>query len=62
MDEQAMRTAIERKRDGSSLDAATWHEIIAAYAQGAVDDAQMAALAMAVHFRELDLDEIVALT
>ncbi len=57
-----MRTAIERKRDGSSLDAATWHEIIAAYAQGAVDDAQMAALAMAVHFRELDLDEIVALT
>ncbi len=57
-----MRTAIERKRDGNSLDAATWHEIIAAYAQGAVDDAQMAALAMAVHFRELDLDEIVALT
>uniref|UniRef100_E6Q741 Pyrimidine-nucleoside phosphorylase n=1 Tax=mine drainage metagenome TaxID=410659 RepID=E6Q741_9ZZZZ len=62
MDEHAMRTAIERKRDGGTLEARTWHEIVAAYAQGAIDDAQMAALAMAVHFRELDLDEIVALT
>ncbi len=57
-----MRTAIERKRDGESLGAETWHAIVAAYASGVVDDAQMAALAMAVHFRELDLDEIVALT
>ena len=62
MDEQAMRTAIERKRDGESLGAETWRAIVAAYTSGAVDDAQMAALAMAVHFRELDLDEIVALT
>ncbi len=57
-----MRTAIERKRDGESLGAGTWRDIVAAYASGAVDDAQMAALAMAVHFRELDIDEIVALT
>jgi len=57
-----MRTAIEQKRDGVALPAETWHEIVASYARGAVDDAQMAALAMAVHFRELDLDEIVALT
>ncbi len=57
-----MRTAIERKRDGESLGGETWRDIVAAYASGAVDDAQMAALAMAVHFRELDLDEMVALT
>ena len=57
-----MRHAIERKRDGESLGAQMWREIVAAYASGTVDDAQMAALAMAVHFRELDLDEIVALT
>ena len=62
MDEQAMRTAIEQKRDGESLESATWHAILAAYTEGAVDDAQMAALAMAIHFRELDLDEICALT
>ena len=57
-----MRRAIERKRDGSALDAATWEEIVGAYMDGSVDDAQMAALAMACVWRGLDLAEAVALT
>jgi len=62
VDHLQMRRAIERKRDGEPLDAATWAEIIAAYASGRIDDAQMAALAMAVVIRGIDDDEILALT
>jgi pyrimidine-nucleoside phosphorylase len=62
MDEQAMRHAIERKRNGERLDAATWHAIIEAFMDGEVDDAQMSALAMACVWRGLDIDEAAALT
>lgn len=57
-----MRRAIERKRDGEPLDAATWTDIIAAYSRDTIDDAQMAALAMAVVIRGIDDAEILALT
>ncbi len=57
-----MRLAIERKRDGDELSPAQWDAIVGAYMDGAVDDAQMAALAMACVFRGMGLDEITALT
>ena len=57
-----MRRAIERKRDGEALDASTWAQIIAAYTRGGIDDAQMAALAMAVVIRGIEDAEILALT
>ncbi len=57
-----MRRAIERKRDGEPLEVATWTRIIAAYSRGDIDDAQMAALAMAVVIRGIDDAEILALT
>ncbi len=62
MDASLMRRAIERKRDGAPLEPHTWEEIVAAYVTGAVDDAQMAALAMACVWRGMDVDETVALT
>jgi pyrimidine-nucleoside phosphorylase len=62
MEETWMRRAIERKRDGERLEASTWEMIVRSYMDGAVDDAQMAALAMACVWRGLDLDESVALT
>jgi pyrimidine-nucleoside phosphorylase len=57
-----MRRVIERKRDGERLEAPVWQSIVQSYMDGAVDDAQMAALAMACVWRGLDLDESVALT
>lgn len=57
-----VRLAIERKRDGATLDSTTWEAIVAAYMDGTADDAQMAALAMACVWRGLDLGEAVALT
>ena len=57
-----MRRAIERKRDGERLDPTAWHELIEAYMDGDVDDAQMSAFAMACVWRGLDLDETAALT
>jgi pyrimidine-nucleoside phosphorylase len=57
-----MRRAIERKRDGEALEAGTWESIVASYMAGHVDDAQMAALAMACAWRGLELGEITALT
>ncbi|HTX56755.1 MAG TPA: thymidine phosphorylase [Candidatus Acidoferrales bacterium] len=62
MDQVAMRRAIEQKRDGEPLEAAVWEEIVAAYSSGVVDDAQMAALAMACVWRGLDGTEASALT
>ncbi len=53
---------IERKRDGGRLSAAEWRELMARYAAGEVPDYQLSALAMAVFFRGMDDDEIVALT
>jgi pyrimidine-nucleoside phosphorylase len=62
MDEQTMRRAIERKRDGERLDTRAWHDVLEAYMAGDVDDSQMAAFAMACVWRGLDLDEATALT
>ena len=62
MDEVSMRRAIERKRDGEPLESSTWDHIIAAYVSGEIDDAQMAALAMACVWRGLDVAEAAALT
>lgn len=53
---------IERKRDGGTLSDAEWRELITQYADGAVPDYQMSALAMAILFRGLDAQELVALT
>ncbi len=57
-----MRRAIERKRAGEALSATEWGSVIGAYMDGKVDDAQMAAMAMACVWRGLSMDEIVALT
>jgi pyrimidine-nucleoside phosphorylase len=62
MDEIGMRRAIERKRDGEPLEPAIWDAIVAAYVSGEIDDAQMAALAMACVWRGLDVSEAAALT
>ena len=53
---------IERKRDGLRLEASEWHEIVHAYADGAVPDYQMSALLMAIYFQGLDSGEMNALT
>jgi pyrimidine-nucleoside phosphorylase len=62
MDQHEMRRAIERKREGERLDERTWHAMIESYMAGEIDDAQMAAFAMACVWRGLDLDEAAALT
>ena len=62
VDEAKMRRAIARKRDGEALDARAWHDIVASYLAGHVDDVQLAALLMAVTIRGLDDDETRALT
>ncbi len=62
MNESMMRRAIERKREGEALPAATWESIVGAYMQGAIDDDQMAALLMACVFRGVNIDEATALT
>ena len=53
---------IERKRDGGALTAAEWRALVAGYVADRVPDYQMAAMAMAVLFRGLTTDELVALT
>ena len=62
MDEISMRHAIERKRDGEPLEPSLWAEIVAGYVTGEIDDAQMAALAMACVWRGLSEEEAAALT
>jgi pyrimidine-nucleoside phosphorylase len=62
MDDGWLRRAIEAKRDGETLDAATWTRIIEAYVRGDVDDAPIAALAMACTIRGMADEEIIALT
>ena len=57
-----MRRAIARKRDGERLAADDWTAIVAQHQHGTVDDAQLAALLMAVVWRGLDLAETTALT
>ncbi len=53
---------IRRKRDGQRLDARQLHEIAEGIASGAWGDAQIAALAMAVAWRDMDAEETRALT
>ena len=57
-----LRRALEVKRDGGALDDATWTRIIDGYVDGSVEEACVAALAMAVAIRGMDLAEIAALT
>ena len=57
-----MRRSIERKRQGEELEAAAWESIVAAYVDGSVDDAQMAAMAMACVWRGLSTREASAMT
>ena len=57
-----MRGAIAQKRDGEHLSAAQWSAIVSGHQEGSVDDAQLAALLMAVVLRGMDLAEIAALT
>jgi len=62
MDDGWLRRAIAAKRDGETLDGPTWTRIIEAYVCGAIDDAPVAALAMACTIRGMADEEIIALT
>lgn len=53
---------IRRKRDGGRLSAVEIAALVAGLTDGSVTEGQIAAFAMAVFFRGLDLDERVALT
>lgn len=53
---------IERKREGHSLSAEHFRQIIAAHTAGKIPDYQMAAMLMAIHFRGLNAAETTALT
>jgi pyrimidine-nucleoside phosphorylase len=57
-----MRRAIARKRDGGELAPGDWEAIVAAFLDGHVDDAQLAALLMACVLRGLSERESFALT
>ena len=57
-----LRDLIERKRDGGRIDAAEWHAFARDLAAGTLADYQVSALLMAIYFRGLDSEEIVALT
>jgi pyrimidine-nucleoside phosphorylase len=61
-DQGWLRRAIETKRDGAPLAPAVWRRIVAGYVAGTIDDAPVAALAMACTIRGMDDDEILALT
>ncbi len=62
MDAGWLRRAIEAKRDGGTIDTATWHRLIGDYVDGRIDDAPVAALAMACAIQGMADDEILALT
>src|SRR5581483_10011705 len=53
---------IRRKRDGGELSAAEIDELVAGIVSGAVSDAQVGALAMAIVWRGMSAAERVALT
>ncbi|MDH4349377.1 MAG: thymidine phosphorylase, partial [Gemmatimonadota bacterium] len=57
-----IQTLIERKRDGGALEPVEWHGLLDRYLRGDVPDYQMSALLMAVIWRGLDEDELIALT
>ena len=62
MNVDSVRRIIECKRDGGRIDSQQWRELILEFAHGSVDEAQMAALAMACVFHGLDREETVAIT
>ncbi len=62
MQAAAVRRLIEKKRDGGALAPDAIAELVAGYVDGSVDDAPMAAFAMAAVLRGLDDDETFALT
>ena len=62
MNASTVRRWIERKRDGGRLEAGEWEALVRGFVAGTVDDAQMAAFAMAVVLRGIDLEETYALT
>jgi pyrimidine-nucleoside phosphorylase/thymidine phosphorylase len=53
---------IRQKRDGGQLDAEQWHDLISAFCDGSVSQAQMAAMAMAICIRGLSSRETADLT
>jgi thymidine phosphorylase len=54
--------AIRIKRDGGTLDGEDLQQFVAGIADGGIGDAQVAALAMAIHFRGMSPAECAALT
>jgi len=54
--------AIRIKRDGGTLDGDDLQQFVAGIADGGIGDAQVAALAMAIHFRGMSPAECAALT
>lgn len=62
MDDGWLRRALAAKRDGGELDDETWRRIVDGYVAGEIDDAPVAALAMACAIRGMGEAEIVALT
>lgn len=57
-----MRELIARKRDGEELAGTDWAAIVRGFTSDTIDDAQMAALAMACVWRGFTLEEAYALT
>jgi pyrimidine-nucleoside phosphorylase len=57
-----VRQALDAKRDGAALPAATWERLIDGYVDGTIDEAPIAALLMAVAIRGLTGAETHALT
>jgi pyrimidine-nucleoside phosphorylase len=57
-----LRDLIERKRDGGHIDSVEWHAFARDLAAGTLPDYQVSALLMAIYFRGMADDEIVALT
>ncbi|MFN8651686.1 MAG: thymidine phosphorylase [Gemmatimonadales bacterium] len=53
---------IEKKRDGGALSPREWQDVITAYLDGAIPDYQMSAMLMAICWRGLAPEELVALT
>ncbi len=53
---------IEKKRDGHTLTESEIREFIAGYTDGSIPDYQMAALAMAIFFQGMHIDEVTVLT
>ena len=62
MSEGWVRQALDTKRDGGSLPAATWERLVGGYVAGTIDEAPIAALLMASVIRGMDGSETKALT